>query len=138
LPVTGTLAIFTHYPEEFQMLTEYLQKMCYPDNPFNGKYFKLIDPIIIPSTPEVPGATYTHLYIRRADPYRSQVGDIDFYLPKQQFEELKANLLKETRPNIRIFPGNNLDMIELYNPDIDVLAYIDTYRLDDPTTWSNQ
>lgn len=136
LPTTGTMALFTHFPEEFQALTKLQQEICGPDDPFNGKYFKLIEPIVFSEDPTTPSATYTHFYIRRPDPYRSQVGDIDFFLPKAEFEAQKQKITNKNPSNMRIFPGNDLDMIELYGPESDVLAYIDTYKLDDKSTWS--
>jgi hypothetical protein len=75
----------------------------------------------------VPETTYTHLYIRRPDPYRHHVGDVDFYLDQQQYDELKKSLIggKQIK-GARVFPRNDLDMIELYDPDVDVLGYVST------------
>lgn len=129
LPNTGSLGIFTHYPEEFAYLKELQKTLTSAENPFNGKYFKLIEPITIPAQDQIPEATYTHLYIRQPDPYRAQVGDIDFYSPIEEFNTLKQRTSEGLIPGARVYPGANLDMIELYNFDSDVLAYIDTYNL---------
>src|SRR3989338_7224723 len=75
----------------------------------------------------IPETTYTHLYIRRPDPYRHHVGDVDFYLEAKEYEELKKSLLSgEKLQDARVFERPDLDMIELYNPDSDVLAYVST------------
>jgi hypothetical protein len=71
------------------------------------------------------------LYIRKPDPYRHHVGDIDFYLPENEYEGLKQSLVAGTVLNgARMFERPDLDMIELYNPDIDALAYVSPPRHD--------
>ena len=73
----------------------------------------------------MPEVTYTYLYIRKPDIYRAQVGDVDFYLEQSVYDELKQSLIDGTTINgARIFPRNDLDMIELYDPDIDALGYV--------------
>jgi len=96
------------------------------DNP-EQKYFTLIKPIVVPQFEDVPETIYTHLYIRRPDPYRHHVGDLDFFLPEKKYQILKQRLLdgKEIK-DARVFERPDLDMIELYNPNIDVLAYVST------------
>ena len=71
--------------------------------------------------------TYTHLYIRKPDIYRAQVGDVDFYLEQSEYDALKSDLANGKEiSGARIFPRNDLDMIELYNPDVDALGYVST------------
>ena len=127
LPNAGNIGIFCHYDDEYQTLTELRKKLTHPsDNP-DQKYFELIEPIVIPATGDVPETTYTHLYIRRPDIYRAQVGDVDFYLDQQEYDAMKANLAAGAMvPGARIFPRDDIDMIELFNPDIDALGYIST------------
>lgn len=84
-------------------------------------------PVVIPAQDDDPETTYTHLYIRKPDPYRHQVGDVDFYLELEKYAELKQSLLDgNVIKGARVFPRNDLDMIELYNPDIDALGYVST------------
>jgi hypothetical protein len=93
----------------------------------NQKYFRLHQPITIPASQNNPETTYTYLYIRKPDPYRFHVGDVDFYLPPEEYQTLKSRLSTwESVPWARVFDRKDLDMIELYNPDSDVLWYIST------------
>lgn len=127
LPNAGNLGIFCHYNDEYERLTAIRREITEPsDNP-DQKYFKLYEPIVIPAQDNVPETTYTYLYIRKPDPYRYQVGDVDFYLEQVQYDELKLSLIEGKEVNgVRLFPRNDLDMVELYNPDIDALGYVST------------
>ncbi len=90
----------------------------------NQKYFRLHAPIVIPAVDDIPETTYTHLYIRKPDIYRAQVGDIDFVMEPERYEATKKRLQDgEVIPGGRIFPRGDLDMIELYNSDVDALGY---------------
>ena len=101
--------------------------MAEPTDNLDLKYYTLTEPILIKAKGDVPEAIYTHLYIRRPDPYRYQTGDIDFYLPQTDYEILKGEMLEGRHiDGARVFERPDLDMIELYNPDIDVLAYVST------------
>ena len=127
LPNAGNMGIFCHYKDEYRKLIELRKTMTEAsDNP-DQKYFRLLDPIVIPASDDLPETTYTHLYIRRPDPYRHQVGDVDFYLETSEYQDLKTAMLngKEV-PGARVFERPDLDMIELYNPDVDALAYVST------------
>lgn len=127
LPNAGNIGIFCHYDDEYDKLVALRKEMTEPsDNP-DQKYFKLYEPITLASEDDVPETTYTHLYIRRPDPYRHHVGDVDFYLEQDQYDELKQSLIdgKQVK-GARVFPRNDLDMIELYNPDVDALGYVST------------
>lgn len=123
----GNMGVFCHYDDEFVFLKKIRATLCNPsDNP-NQKYFLLHNPIIIQAKDGVPETTYTHLYIRRPDPYRHHVGDVDFYFDPKEYEKLKKSLLSGgTLQGARVFERPDLDMIELYNPDSDVLAYVST------------
>lgn len=127
LPNAGNIGIFCHYDEEYDQLVAIRKQLTEPSNDPNQKYFKLHEPIIVPARDEVPESTYTHLYIRKPDIYRSQVGDVDFYLEQSEYDELKQSLKDGKQiKGARIFPRNDLDMIELFNPDIDALGYVST------------
>lgn len=127
LPNAGNMGIFCHYDDEYEQLITIRKEMTKPsDNP-DQKYFELNEPIIIPAQDGVPEATYTHLYIRRPDPYRHHVGDVDFYLEPEQYTDLKQSLIKgKSVTGARVFPRNDLDMIELHSPDVDALGYVST------------
>ncbi len=127
LPNAGNVGVFCHYDNEYERLVEIRKELTETsDNP-NQKYFKLHEPIVIPARDDVPETLYTHLYIRKPDPYRAQVGDIDFFLGPEQYAELKQSLLDgKIISGARIFPRNDLDMIELHSPDVDALGYVST------------
>ena len=127
LPNAGNMGIFCHYDDEYQQLINIRKELTQPsDNP-NQKYFQLHDPIVISAHDDIPETTYTHLYIRKPDPYRHHVGDVDFYLEPEKYKELKQELLDGKKmKGARVFERPDLDMIELYNPDVDALAYVST------------
>lgn len=139
LPVRGNVGIFTHYDEEFNALTELRKSLTSADITYKGKYFKLVRPITIPEKDGVPGATYDFLYIRRADPYRSQVGDIDFVMPVEEHEAMKRKLNTDTFLNgARLFGRPEENMIELWNPDVDVIPYIAAEYMQDSIDRENK
>jgi hypothetical protein len=127
LPNAGNVGIFCHYEDEYEKLVAIRKELTETSDDPNQKYFKLHEPIVISEQDGAPKTTYTHLYIRKPDPYRHQVGDVDFYLEQSQYDELKQSLLdgKQVK-GARVFPRNDLDMVELYDPDVDVLGYIST------------
>jgi hypothetical protein len=124
LPVAGNVGVFCHYDDEYEFLTNLRSELTEPsDNP-DQKYFKLHEPIIIPAKDDFPETIYTHLYIRKPDIYRAQVGDVDFVMEEDRYAELRRGLLSGSQmKGARIFPRADLDMIELYDPDVDALGY---------------
>lgn len=122
---SGNLGIFCHYEKEYEFLTALSQKLTYPSDDPDQKYFLLKHPFTTKAQGEIPETTYTHLYIRKPDPYRHHAGDLDFSLSPAQYLKLKQKFL-DGKPlsGARIFPRPDLDMIELFNPDIDALAYV--------------
>lgn len=129
-PNAGNIGIFCHYDDEYERLTAWRKEMTEASESFLQKYFRLYEPIVIAARDDVPETTYTHLYIRKPDPYRHQVGDVDFYLPEEQYRQLKQEVLAgRTIPGARAFDRTDLDMIELYNPDVDALGYISTHQM---------
>lgn len=135
LPIAGNIGIFCHYPNEYEFLTRLRENMTEASDNFNQKYFRLHKPITIPSKDGVPEATYTYLYIRKPDPYRHHAGDVDFVLDPIKYAELKQSLERDKSiPGVRTYQSvnkNGLDMIEIYDPDIDALAYIVTETMAD-------
>lgn len=125
MPHTGNIGIFCHHDDEYKELKRVQSEICEQPNDPDVKYFMLKKPITIDKHGDTPGATYTHLYIRQPDPYRFHVGDIDFYLSPAEYQDFKKSLLGGALAgNARVFPRNDLDMIELYDPSVDALAYV--------------
>lgn len=125
LPVAGNIGVFCHYQDEYQLLTELRKQLTEASDNLNQKYFRLYKPIVISARDDVPETTYTHLYIRKPDPYRAHVGDVDFILSEGAYVELKKSLQDGKQlKGARIFERPDLDMIELYDPDVDALAYV--------------
>ena len=123
----GNMGIFCHYNEEYDTLIKLRKEMTEASDNIGQKYFRLYEPIIIPAQGDVPETTYTYLYIRKPDPYRHHVGDIDFYLEPDKYAELKQSLKEGNEvQGMRIMDRADLDMIELYDPDVDALAYVST------------
>jgi hypothetical protein len=131
LPNAGNIGIFCHYDREYEYLTTLQKELCEMTDNFNQKYFKLLTPIVIPAGGDVPETTYTYLYIRKPDPYRYQVGDLDFYLEQSEYDELKQSLLtgKSDINGARAFDRADLDMVELYDPDVDTLGYVSIHKM---------
>ena|SRR3989344_2264468 len=130
LPNVGNIGIFCHYDDEYASLTALREELTEPSDAFNQKYFRLHDPIVISAKGDVPETTYTHLYIRKPDPYRHHVGDVDFYLEPEKYAELKNALQNGTIiKGARLYYRAELDMVELYDPDVDALGYVSTHTM---------
>ncbi|HOZ36519.1 MAG TPA: hypothetical protein PLR18_01680 [bacterium] len=122
----GNIGIFCHYDQEYELLTKISEELTDSTGSFNQKYFRLHQPMVIPAEGNVPETTYTHLYIRRPDSAKPQVGDVDFFLEPAEYAKLKnQSNLKGVRPLNR----PDLDLIGLHDPDIDALAYVGTHKL---------
>lgn len=129
LPNAGNIGIFCHYDDEYEYLTKLRKNLTKESENWNQKYFRLNTPIVIPAKNGLPETTYEFLYIRQPDPYRHHVGDVDFYLEKDKYNQFKERLEKgEKISGSRMYPSSKMDMIELYNPDSDVCAYVNTIK----------
>jgi hypothetical protein len=125
LPNAGNVGIFCHYIDEYKLLLKMREKLTDISDNIDQKYFRLRKPIIIPAKGIIPKTVYTYLYIRKPDPYRHHVGDVDFFLPPVKYSELKNSILHGTKiKGARMFERGISDMIELYDPDIDALGYV--------------
>jgi hypothetical protein len=127
LPNAGNMGVFCHYDDEYEFLTKLREEMTESTDNLNQKYFRLHEPIVIPAEGDVPETIYTYLYIRKPDPYRHHVGDVDFYLEPEKYLEVKNSILNGVvMKGARVFDRTDLDMIELYDPDVDALGYVST------------
>jgi len=127
LPVAGNVGIFCHYPQEYVYLTGIRDALTEPAEVPGLKYYTLKTPIVCATEGVLPEATYTHLYIRTPDIYRAQVGCIDFVMKPEAYEKAREILEQgSVIPGARIFPRADLDMIELYDPEMDALGYAST------------
>lgn len=125
LPIAGNIGIFCHYEDEYQFLTQLQKQLTNESDSINQKYFRLHDPIVVPAKNDIPETIYTYLYIRKPDPYRSHVGDVDFVLEGERYRELKKSLQDgKMVKGVRAFDRPDLDMVELYDPVIDALGYV--------------
>lgn len=128
LGVAENIGVFTHYQDEYEHLITIRDKLVDKSVHFNDKYYLLKQPIAMSD-----GTVYKYLYIRKPDPYRAQVGDIDLVMNEVEFEKLKSDIATkpDDYPCARIFPRGDLDMVELHHPDVDVLPYIVTTTMTD-------
>jgi hypothetical protein len=125
LPIAGNMGVFCHYDYEYELLTNIRKELTESSDNLNQKYFRLHEPIVIATRGDIPETTYTYLYIRKPDPYRYQVGDVDFCLEPEKYAEIKKSLLAGKKiKGARVFDRADLNMIELYDPDVDALAYV--------------
>ncbi len=127
-PNSGNIGVFCHYENEYDFLTQVREQLTESSENPNQKYFQLHNPIVIEAIWSIPETLYTHLYIRKPDPYRHQAGDIDLFLEQDAYKTFKEDIQsgKMSIDGVRIFPRADLDMIELFHPDSDVLVYIST------------
>ena len=110
------LTIFSHYPTEFENLKKILFELGSQTIEVNGPYVKLHSPI------QLPHNKLENLRIRQPDPYRIQVGCNDFVVP--DYEAFKRKYLTNKPNNLRLIQRPEYDMIEFFDPDFDVLAYV--------------
>jgi len=126
LPVAGNVGIFCHYDDEYAFLKNLQTELTDLSKSVYGKYFLLHQHIIIPAKDDIPKTIYSYLYIRKPDQKKHQVGDIDFFLDSKKYAELKQSLLNgKIIKGARTLPNRpDLDLIELYDSDIDALGYV--------------
>jgi len=115
LPI-NPLTVFSHYHEEFENLKKILFELGSQVSEANGPYVKLGDPI------QLPNNLLDQLRVRQPDPYRMQVGCSDFVVPN--YVEFKNKYLNKCATNLRLISRPEYEMIEFFDPDFDVLAYI--------------
>lgn len=114
LPITY-LTIFAHFEQEYQDLTRIIQGWGETSDANNGVKVLLAKPIA------QNGQTIHEIRVRKPDPYRAQVGCCDFGV--QDYEDFKSKNLPHN-PNLRLIVRPSYDMLEFFDPDVDVLAYV--------------
>lgn len=115
LPITS-LTIFTHDSEEYDRLVTILHELGKPYNEHNGPRVALFEPI------KVGEHSIAHLRIRKPDQDRPHVGCNDFDV--SDYQEFKSKHLIVDAKNLRLIERPNYEMIEFFDPEYDVLAYI--------------
>jgi len=128
-PVSGNIGVFCHYEDEYEFLKKIQGKLVNPPPKPEQKYLPLKEPIVIPSRGDIPETVYTHLYIRKPDPYRHHVGDMDFLMTPEKYKKLKGRVVEGKVKGARNPNHPSHDMVELFDPDSDVLAYIGDHHL---------
>lgn len=112
----NSLTIFSHYQDEFAKLKEILLEMGKLDHENNGPFVQLNNPITLPNN------DLQLLRVRQPDPYRLQVGCCDFQVPN--YEEFKSVFLNKNPNNLRLITRPEYEMIEFFDPNFDILAYV--------------
>ena len=115
LPISS-LTIFAHYSDEFENLSKIVQTLGNFLNEHNGPRVALHESI------KAGENTITHLRIRKPDPYRAQVGCNDFDIP--DYVTFKDEYLSKQSSSLRMIKREDYEMIEFFDPDFDVLAYV--------------
>jgi len=135
LPVAGNIGVFCHYEDEFERLIKIRKELTDPNISWNQKYFRLHKPIVVPAKDDIPETIYTYLYIRKPDVNTSHVGDADFYLEPDEYKELKQSVLSgKFIKGVKMFERPDLDLVRLYDPDVDVSAFVGSYKLEEIAT----
>lgn len=116
-----SLTIFSHSQEEFESLVKITESLGKPYNYNNGPRVELDEPI------EIEGNIITHLRIRKPDLERPQVGCNDF---ETDYNAFKNDYLLKHKENLSLIKRPEYEMIELHDPDFDVLAYVVSVSLD--------
>jgi hypothetical protein len=126
-----SLTVFAHFDDEFDLLVDLTKQLGTVDSEHNGPYIKLTAPLSIENGRfELNGKMHTvhtkieMIRIRKPDPYRMQVGCCDLEVPfdSPDLEDVKLSLNQNSSP--RYIDRPDLKMLELFDPNIDVLAYI--------------
>jgi hypothetical protein len=128
-PVAGNVGIFCQNDQEYERFAGLAEQHTLPsDNP-NQKYFELRFPIEVAPAAALPGAHYTHLYIRRPAPDSPERGDIDFVVGPEKFAQMLTDIAHDHGPRgARRYTQYGLDLIELHStgsvPPLAGLAYV--------------
>lgn len=130
-PNAGNVGVFSR-DDEYNQLLKIQENLVEPSDEPDRKYFKLLEPIIIPEYNDVPETAYTHLYIRKPDPtpYGQHSGDIDFYVDKDRYLELIKKVKEGIISNAELYEQSGIGtMIELSNDNIGAIACVSTKHM---------
>lgn len=134
----GNIGVFSR-DDEYNQLLKIQENLVEPSNEPDRKYFRLLEPIIIPEYNDVPETAYTHLYIRKPDPtpYGQHSGDIDFYVDKDKYSELVKKVKKGLIRDAELYeqPGIGT-MIELSGDDTGAIACVSTRHMTEQVRFS--
>ncbi len=114
-PITS-LTVFAHYRDEYEHLKVLLEGMGDFVGDTNGPRIALHEPIVLGDN------AVTHLRVRNPDPYRAQVGCVDFDV--SNYVTFKKDFLASHLENLRLLVRHEYELIEFFDPDYDVLAYV--------------
>ncbi|MDO8622590.1 MAG: hypothetical protein Q7R80_05150 [bacterium] len=115
-PPISSLTIFAHYPDEFEYMKGAILALGTLRDANNG-------PRVLLSTPmQVADNLIQCVRIRHPDPYRSQVGCGDLVV--RDYQEFKKQYLRERSHHLRLIERERYEMIEFFDPDYDVFAYV--------------
>jgi len=112
----SSLTVFSHYPDEFELLKKILLGLGEKVSENNGPFVKLKKPI------QFNNSEISLVRIRKPDPYRLHVGCNDFKV--LNYDEFKRTFLSKHPDNLRLIERPKYEMIEFFDPDYDVLAYV--------------
>lgn len=130
LPVAGNIGIFCQTEDDFQMFTRVREEITEPSINPNQKYFRLKEPIVLPTVNGIPETTYTYLYIRKPSPDSPELGDVDFVLPANEYVALKQRILSgEKIKGAQIYNRPGWDNIEIRDSQIKALTYVSTQEM---------
>lgn len=115
LPISS-LTVFSHYPDEFEYWEKMLPLMGAVLTYNNGPYVNLTEPILLPT------GKIMKLRVRYPDPERPQVGCNDFEV--KDYTSFKKHYLDTNPNNLRLIMRPEYEMIEFFDKDFDVLAYV--------------
>jgi hypothetical protein len=126
-----SLTVFSHFPREFETLKGIVSNLGEPYNDNNGPRIMLHQPILVEcGSVEVNGkiilihSSVKLLRIRQPDPYRTQVGCCDFTDDFSTYTSLISDRPSSSFKSPRLINRSDYDMIEFFDPEIDVLAYV--------------
>ncbi|MFA5051646.1 MAG: hypothetical protein WC544_01120 [Patescibacteria group bacterium] len=112
--VVNYSCIFTHSDQEYQLLDTEAQSLgSEVKNTEMGKVYLLHEAI------ETVAGPLRIVKVRKPDPTRPEQGDADFTLA--DYQAFKAAHLDE--PGYKLITRPDMEMIELSDPEFDVLAY---------------
>jgi hypothetical protein len=110
------LTIFSHSDEEFSNLRQVVEPLGQIVDANNGYAVKLKNPI------QLANGELGKIRIRKPDSERPQVGCNDFAIPDYALFK-KTELLNHPN-NLRLIKRSEYEMIEFFDPEYDILAYV--------------